>query len=447
MTRSWVLSVIAAIPCLLHATTPYVGSIVNLATREARFSPGVLADVRYGFFDPTDPSSNRVLVGGRPVEWVDNEDGSVVTIQIPLDFPLGPTTVVLEAGTNQSQPFPITVESYAPGIFAPTRSAGESLGLTVGCNSTALPGEILSIFAVGLGAVNADQTAAKLTVSVGGISAQVVDTTVTGSFFGRPGGRYRIRFVVPSGEGLHLVRVSIGGFESNVAPLPVGRAILNYQSAVFLPGPGAAESIQTAVSCSGGDFIQPYSILPGRPPDLPLSLGEVSFTVKDSAGVERPAPLYAVAWNQVNYVIPAGTALGIASVTAKSGDRLIGEGDVLIERVAPSLFFPIQVVRVRNGIQTVEAPQFGVIDMGPDTDDVYLVLYGTGIRSRSSLANVTAKAAGVDVVVEYAGPQGGPGLDQVNLHLPRSLAHRGAGAIEVTVDGKAASSNLAFRFQ
>ena len=59
------------------------------------------------------------------MEWVDNEDGSTITIQVPLDFPLGPTTVVLEAGTNKSQPFPIVVDAYAPGIFAPTRSGTE----------------------------------------------------------------------------------------------------------------------------------------------------------------------------------------------------------------------------------------------------------------------------------------------------------------------------------
>jgi uncharacterized protein (TIGR03437 family) len=191
--------------------------------------------------------------------------------------------------------------------------------------------------------------------------------------------------------------------------------------------------------------------LTGKPPDLPLSLGSVTFTVKDSAGVERLAPLYAVTSNQVNYVVPAGSAPGIASVTAKSGDRLIGAGDILIEPVAPSLFSSAQLVRVRDGVQSIEVlAQLGgvyLIDLGDDTDDVHLVVYGTGIRSRSSLSNVAAKLAGLDVVVEYAGPQGSPGVDQVNLHLPRTLTHRGAGGIEVTVDGKAASNNLSFAFR
>jgi len=445
--RTFILTLVAAIPCLLRAETPYIASIVNTAARDARFSPGVLADLTYGFFDAFD-RSNRVLVGGRAVDWRDQEDGSTITFQVPLDFPLGPATVVLESGTDKSQPFSISVDAYAPGILAPTRSATEPYSLTLGCNATAIPGEILSVFGVGLGVVDGDHTSEKLTVSVGGVYAEVVDTTVTGSLFGRPGGEYRVRFIVPPGDGLHLVRVSIGGFQSNVVPLPVGLAILNYQSAVFRPGPAAAESIQTAVSCSGGNFIQQQGpILSGKPPDLPFSLGEVTFTVKDSSGVERPAPLYAVTSNQVNYVVPSGTTAGIASVTAKSGDRFIGEGDILIEPVAPSLFGPVEVVRVRDGVQTVETLNLGVIDMGPDTDDVYLVLYGTGIRWRSSLANVTAKLAGIEAVVEYAGPQGSPGLDQVNLHLPRSLAHRGAGGIELMVDGRTASNNSTIAFK
>jgi uncharacterized protein (TIGR03437 family) len=430
--------------CILRAETPYIGSIVNSAARDSRFSPGVRADLTYGFFTPY---SGTVLMGGRQVEYSDQEDGSTITIQVPLDFPLGPTTVVLDNGGSQSQPFPITIDAYAPGIFAPTRSASEATSLTLGCNSPALPGEMLSVFGVGLGAIDGNQTAAKLTVFVGGVAAEVVDTTVSGSFFGRPGGTYRVRFLVPPGEGLHLVSVSIGGFKSNPTPLPVGRTtILNYQSAVFKAGPAAAESIQTAVPCSGGDFVQQGPILSGKPPDLPTSLGDVTFTVKDSAGVERLAPLYAVVSNQVNYVVPAGTAPGIASVTAKSGDRLIGEGDLFIDSVAPSLFFPVQVVRYRNGEQIVEIPQFTVVDMGPETDDVYLVVYGTGIRSRSSLSNVTAKAAGIEVPVAYAGPQGAPGLDQINLHLPRTLVHRGAGGLEIAVDGKPASNNITLSF-
>jgi uncharacterized protein (TIGR03437 family) len=237
----------------LRGETPLIASITNYAAGDARFSPGVLASLRYGYFTPY---SGTVLIGGRAVEYRDQEDGSTITIQVPVDFPLGPTTVVLDNVQGKSQPFPITVDAYAPGIFVPTRSP-DPYSLTLACNATASPGEMLNLFAVGLGAVDAGQTVGKLTVSVGGTAAQVIDASVTPSIFGRPGGIYRVRFVVPPGDGLHLVRVSIDGILSNIAPLPVGLAIQNYQSATFKAGPAAAESIMTAVSCSAGDFIEP----------------------------------------------------------------------------------------------------------------------------------------------------------------------------------------------
>jgi len=64
-------------------------------------------------------------------------------------------------------------------------------------------------------------------------------------------------------------------------------------------------------------------------------------------------------------------------------------------------------------------------------------LYGTGIRFRSSLANVTA--AILEFSVEYAGPQGVfPGLDQVNMRIPTSFFRRRPGwaCLVLAVDGR-----------
>jgi uncharacterized protein (TIGR03437 family) len=74
---------------------------------------------------------------------------------------------------------------------------------------------------------------------------------------------------------------------------------------------------------------------------------------------------------------------------------------------------------------------------------VYVTLYGTGIRGRSSLANVRATIGGVDTPVLFAGAQGGfPALDQVNVQIPVSLRGRGQAPIVITVDGL--SSNTVF---
>ena len=81
------------------------------------------------------------------------------------------------------------------------------------------------------------------------------------------------------------------------------------------------------------------------------------------------------------------------------------------------------------------------IDLGPATDTVYLILYGTGIRFRSALSAVTTSIGGTNAGVLYAGGDTGfVGLDQVNVLLPRSLAGRGEVDVVITADGKAANT-------
>jgi uncharacterized protein (TIGR03437 family) len=71
---------------------------------------------------------------------------------------------------------------------------------------------------------------------------------------------------------------------------------------------------------------------------------------------------------------------------------------------------------------------------------VYLILYGTGIRNRSSLANVTININGTDVPVLYAGLQPSyEGLDQINVQLPQSLSGSGQVNVILTVDGQTAN--------
>jgi uncharacterized protein (TIGR03437 family) len=77
--------------------------------------------------------------------------------------------------------------------------------------------------------------------------------------------------------------------------------------------------------------------------------------------------------------------------------------------------------------------------MGRDAT-VFLELFGTGIRGRSALTNVTATLGDESVNVLFAGAQGQfPGLDQVNLSLPQDLHTRGETDIVLIVDGVTAN--------
>jgi uncharacterized protein (TIGR03437 family) len=189
------------------------------------------------------------------------------------------------------------------------------------------------------------------------------------------------------------------------------------------------------------------------------NLNGVTVTVKDSAAVSRPAMVYFVSTGQVNFVVPAGTALGTASIAIHSP----GAADVIvsaeIRAVVPTLFsadasgtgaaaatavrvligrpdqFPIPVFSCSGSVCSTVP-----IALGVDTP-IYLSLYGTGIRNRSALANVTCTIGGISVPVLYAGPQlQYAGVDQVNVALTLNLRNLGEADVIVTVDGQASNA-------
>jgi uncharacterized protein (TIGR03437 family) len=211
--------------------------------------------------------------------------------------------------------------------------------------------------------------------------------------------------------------------------------------------PGSAVAPEEIVSLYGANFATSSSQSYTMPP--PTSLGGVSVTVADSAGTSRQAGLYFVSPAQINLLIPAGTPAGVATVMVNGtpSGTAIAPIKVNVAAVAPGIFTAsgdgtgmpaAQLVRVRaDGSQTLETLTAAGIRIGGDT--VYLVLYGTGIRNRTSTAAVVCGIAGQPVKVAYAGPQGVPGLDQVNLLLPALLAGTGAATVTMTVDGAAAN--------
>jgi uncharacterized protein (TIGR03437 family) len=80
------------------------------------------------------------------------------------------------------------------------------------------------------------------------------------------------------------------------------------------------------------------------------------------------------------------------------------------------------------------------LNLGTSATSVYLVLFGTGIRGRSSLAGVSVTLGATALNVTYAGAQSTfPGLDQVNVLLDRSLIGQGLLPLQLTVDGVAAN--------
>ena len=219
----------------------------------------------------------------------------------------------------------------------------------------------------------------------------------------------------------------------------------------------ASEAIAAAFDAGLATTTSAANTLP-----LPIQLAGTTVKIKDSAGDERLAPLFFVSPTQVNYQIPAGTAAGAATVTITSGNGAISNGVAFIQAVAPGLFTAngngqgvaaALALRVKaDGSRQFESiAQFDAaqnkfvgrpLDLGPEGEQVFLILFGTGIRHRSSLSAVIATIGCAYSEVSFAGvpPAGFVGLDQVNVRAPRTLAGRGEIDVLLTVDAQMANA-------
>jgi uncharacterized protein (TIGR03437 family) len=193
---------------------------------------------------------------------------------------------------------------------------------------------------------------------------------------------------------------------------------------------------------------------------LPLSIAGTAIAIVDGTGTQRLAPLLYISPTQINFQIPPGTQLGPASLTLINGLGDTVTTTINIQPVAPALFTADGTgtglpngfaLRVRADGTSVSEPiaQFdpaqGIfvpvpINLGPPSDQVILVLFGTGFRFRNQLPTVTI--GGVACQVAYAGPQGDAPFvfDQLNVFLDRNLGGRGMVNIAMTVDGQSANT-------
>lgn len=231
--------------------------------------------------------------------------------------------------------------------------------------------------------------------------------------------------------------------------------IATVSAASFTSGSLAAEEIVTAF---GANLASGTEI--GTSTPLPTSLLGTSIKVKDKNNIERPAPLFFVSPNQINFQVPPDTAVGKAIVTVTNAQSNSVSATVLIEKTAPGIFTanssgqeaPAAVLlRVKpDGAQLFESVvQFDQqknkfvplpIDFGAESDLLFLLLFGSGWRGRSAMDKVIARIGDTNIPVQYAGAQGSfVGEDQINLQLPRTLIGRGEATLSLTVDGQMAN--------
>jgi len=274
-------------------------------------------------------------------------------------------------------------------------------------------------------------------------------------FVNRAGGNYRLDPASPyknAGTDGKDIGCNIDALN---AALGAAGALTSVSAASFVGDAHAPEAIAAAFGTDLSTTTLPAPSLP-----LPTTLGGTTVRVRDRVGNERLSPLFYMSPTQINYLIPSGTATGTATVSVTSAGSLVATGLIQVANVAPGLFtvdgsgrgLPaalIYRVGADRSVRYEPVARFDSgqgrfvavpIDLGPIDDQVFLILYATGVRFRSSLAAVSARVGGVETQVIYAGDQGSfTGLDQINLLLPQTLAGSGEVDAALTVDGRVAN--------
>ena len=243
----------------------------------------------------------------------------------------------------------------------------------------------------------------------------------------------------------------VGGI---VSGLLSGEGVKN--AASFAPG-AAPKSI---VSLFGTQLPRKTAAAHGRP--LPLTQAGITIEIIDSSETVYPAKLFYAGREQVNFLMPAEVATGEALLRLTREGEEPAELELTIGAAAPGLF---SANGTGEGIGAITALRVGAdgersnpkvfrydaatgrmvgvpLGMGDEDDQVFLTLFGTGIRGAGGAEKVQATVGGSEAPVLSAGAQGGTaGLDQVEIGpLPRSLT--GAGEVNVAVTAAGITSNI-----
>jgi uncharacterized protein (TIGR03437 family) len=234
-----------------------------------------------------------------------------------------------------------------------------------------------------------------------------------------------------------------------------GSALTTVSAASYEPGPVAPGSI---VATFGADLasqtVAATDLDPATPGiQLPTQLGGTTVEV---AG--QLAELLFVSPGQINWVLPTGLMSGTAPVVVRSGTGQTANGSVELTPIAPAIFAAnatgtgpaaAEIVRLTAGGALTYEPAIEYspalsrfvpipIDLGPEGERLFLVLYLTGIRGWSESAGDSLRIlmGGLEVVPTYVGPQlQYVGLDQINVEIPRSLLGRGVVTVALAGGG------------
>ncbi len=198
--------------------------------------------------------------------------------------------------------------------------------------------------------------------------------------------------------------------------------------------------------------------LEGRGPRLPRSLAGIRVEVTDAKGVTRPAGINwaSAGWGQVNFVVPAESAVGPAHMRIVRTDGSTAAANLTIADTAPGFRTGIscrgavegsmtqtfadgrKIAGQLSACKTLICAALPVPVAAGATTRVRLI--GSGFRNAAKASDIEITVGGRRVPVVSYGSSGDPGVDQVTVEIPASLAGLGEADLLCRIHGRIANA-------
>ncbi|MDX6611940.1 MAG: hypothetical protein QOD75_1126, partial [Blastocatellia bacterium] len=228
-------------------------------------------------------------------------------------------------------------------------------------------------------------------------------------------------------------------YVTGTTPRPAFGTLTILNGASFGNEPATTEAVAPdSIAVARGGALAFSTQQSQRQPDgtFPLVVGGTQVTVN---GI--PAQIFFVSPTQVNFHVPAATALGTAEVVITNSEGFQSRGNIAVLRAAPGVF-----TFGSDGLFTGEGVGEGAIlnadtltrgPFDPSSGNLRLIIFSTGVRNGSP---VTVTAGGRALTVEsIVHSPTMPGMDEIHVLVPADL--RGAGTVDLVVRADTRDSN------
>jgi uncharacterized protein (TIGR03437 family) len=216
--------------------------------------------------------------------------------------------------------------------------------------------------------------------------------------------------------------------------------------------PGALAVVSAADYVSQ---ISPGSIATAFGTNLPADSNTSVNVCTGSPAVCTQTTVFAAFATQISFLVPDPLPGSSAVVQVLHSGTVVAAGSVPVSALSPAVFSADSSGTGIFSGQSYDRGQYNaVFAAGPAPSGIVpvavagaiggvpntLILYGTGWK-HAGLPSVRVTMGGLAVTPDYAGPSSSPGLDQLNVRIPSSLAAQGALLVDISISFTSAADS------